>query len=156
MFRGRSRRARKLAADLKRTLPITSEWCDVFERLLKERAPPEQEHLRALWECQLRCLKSKSHRCRWKPEILDWCADVWRRDRGAYEQMAFGGVLLLPHPDTIRKYATNGVSMPGHNVALYESLGPEGETKGWTAAEREVFLKFDEINILSGLAWRKV
>ncbi len=155
-WRGRGRRARELAAHLRETLPLTSEWSAEFEKLLKGQVPPDQEHLRVLWECQLRCLRSKSHRCRWHPEVLSWCADVWRRDRGAYEQMAFGGVLLLPHPDTVRKHATSGIAIPGHNVDLYASLGADGATSGWTAAEREFVLKFDEVNVMSGLAWRKV
>ena len=154
-YRGRSRRAKELAADLRNTLPLTSEWSKEFEKLLKgQGVPAEQENLRHLWECQLRCLRSKSHRCRWHPEVLSWCADVWRRDRGAYEQMAFAGMLLLPHPDTVRKYCSSSVAQPGHNCESYEALGVE--MKDWTDAEREVVLKFDEINILSGLAWRKV
>ena len=49
-----------------------------LERLLDERErPPEQQHLRALWEDQLRCLKNKNHYCHWHPEVLAWCADVW-------------------------------------------------------------------------------
>lgn len=70
--------------------------------------------------------------------------------------MAFGGVLILPHPDTVRKAASDCLAAPGHNIALYESLGPSGATKGWTPAQREVILKFDEINIMAGLVWRKV
>ena len=72
--------------------------------------------MRELYECQLRCLKNKSHRCRWHPEILTWCADVWRTDRRAYEQMANGNVLILPHPDTVRKYCSSAVAQPGHNI----------------------------------------
>lgn len=155
-YRGRSRRARKLAQRLQETLPLTSEWSKQFEALLRGQAPPEQAGLRDLWEDQLKCLASKRHYCRWHPRVLSWCADVWRRNRGAYEQMAFGDVLILPHPDTIRKHVARDVAHPGHDMARYEALGPEGATKGWSESEREFILKFDEINISSGLAWRKV
>jgi hypothetical protein len=134
-WRGRSRRAKQLAQDLRETLPLTSYWSSEFEKLLKGKAPPEQQHLRALWECQLRCLRSKSHRCRWHPEVMSWCADVWRRDRGAYEQMAFGNVLLLPHPDTVRKHCASSVEQPGHDPARYAAVGQE--IKDWSVAERE-------------------
>jgi hypothetical protein len=128
-----------------------------FEKLLTgQGAPPEQAGLRDPYECQLRCLKLKAHKCRWHPRILEWCAEVWRRDRGAYEQVAYGNVLLLPHPDTIRKRCASALQAPGHNMALYARLGEESATKGCSAAETHVVLKFDEINIQSGLAWRKV
>ncbi len=42
-------------------------------------------------------------RCHWHEEILKWCATIFRKDRGAYELMWSGQMLLLPHPDTIRK-----------------------------------------------------
>ena len=156
-WRSRGRRAKDMAAYLKETLPLTDEWTREFRKLIGSRhVPPEQEGLRELWECQLRCLRSKSHRCRWHPKVLQWCADVWTRDRGAYEQMAFGKVLILPHPETIRKQCSRSIARPGHNDELYKSLGPEGATKGWTDGEREVFLKFDELNINTGLAWRQV
>jgi hypothetical protein len=156
-WRKRSARAKKNAKTLRETLPLTEEWSKEFKQLLLGRGvPPEQDGLRELWECQLRCLHSKRHRCRWHPKVLAWCADIWYRDRGAYEQMAFGKVLILPHPDTIRKMCSRSIARPGHNDALYDSLGPEGATKGWKDEEREVFLKFDEININAGLAWRQV
>ena len=156
-WRGRGRRAKDMAKHLRETLPLTEQWSREFKRLLLGRGVPrEQEGLRALWECQLRCLNSKSHRCRWHPKVLAWCSDVWTRDRGAYEQMAFGNMMILPHPDTIRKLCSRCVAQPGHNDVLYESLGPEGATKGWKDEEREAILKFDEININQGLAWRKV
>ena len=34
-YRGRSRRAKELAAHLRETLPLTSEWSKQFEKLLK-------------------------------------------------------------------------------------------------------------------------
>ena len=156
-YRGRSRRARAALKHLRESLPVEAEWSSVFKKLLKGKQPPEQAHLRELWECQIRCLNSKKHRCRWHPEILAWCADVWRTDRRAYEQMAFGNVLILPHPDTVRKHCSSGIARPGHNTEAYKALGREGATKGWKGGEREVFLKMDEIDIKTGgLMWRKV
>jgi hypothetical protein len=153
MYRSRFNRRDAALGRLRDTLPLTSEWSTCFEALLK-RAPPEQEHLRSLWECQLRCLKSKSHRCRWHPAILRWCSDIWRQDRRAYEAVAFGGALILPHPDTVRKYSNTAVSQPGFNDACFSEIGEH--VKLWDKKAREVILKFDEINTLAGLAWRKV
>ena len=154
-WRSRSRRAQEKSKRLREMLPVSAEWSAQFEKLLTGRGVPDaQSGLRDLWECQLRCLKSKGHRCYWHPKILAWCADVWRQDRKAYEQMAFGGVMILPHPDTVRKYTSSFISRPGHNLAAYSALGCE--VKNWSESAREVILKFDEINILNGLAWRKV
>ena len=156
VWRGRGRTAIRQKRFLQATLPIEAEWSEHFKKLLKGSAPPEQKHLRELWECQLRCLVNKSQRCRWNPAVLSWCADVWRRNRAAYEAMAYGGVLLLPHPDTVRKYVAHDVSTPGHDRVRYEELGESGATKGWTDEERQFILKHDEINTYYGLAWRKV
>ena len=71
-----------------------------FERLLRNSAPPAARHLKVLFESQMRCLKNKSLYCHWHEEILQWCGAIWRKDRGAYEQVWNGGMALLPHPGT--------------------------------------------------------
>ena len=45
-----------------------------------------------------------------------------------------------------------------YNERIFDLLGEKtGATKDWTdAGAREVILKFDELNILTGLAWRQV
>ena len=105
-------------------------------------------------ECQLRCLKSKSHKCHWHPDVLAWCADVYRTNRQAYEAMAFGNTLILPHPDTVRHHCARAVTRWGHNNETYDKLGED--VAEWERESREGVLKFDAINIHSGLAWRKV
>jgi len=89
-----------------------------------ERKRPRRLYLRHLIDCQAKCLQSKANRCRWHPAVLQWCADVWRRDRGAYEMMAFGDMMILPHPDTVRKHSSTLIARMGHDDALYQSLGP--------------------------------
>lgn len=153
-WRGRSRRAKDELAFKKATLELVSDWSSHFEDLLRGRVPPEQEHLRVLWECQMRCLRSKSHRCRWHPDVLSWCADVYRFNRKAYEAMAFGNTLILPHPDTVRHHCAQAVTRWGHNDEVYNKVGED--VAGWKRASREGVLKFDAINIHAGLAWRKV
>ena len=153
-WRGRGRRAKAMSAHLKDTLPLTDEWAREFRKMVGRDVPAEQEGLRELWECQLRCLRSKSHRCRWHPRVLEWCLDVWRRDSGAYDQLALGGVLKLPSGEHLRKLSLTGVPTPGHDIERYKSL--VGETKGWKPEEREFFLKLDEIHTSCGIAFRKV
>jgi hypothetical protein len=73
-FRKRSKRAKATATSLRQMYKVTSKDDEMMRRLIKQKGvPEEQRHLRALWECQLRCLFNKSHRCRWHPAILAWC-----------------------------------------------------------------------------------
>ena len=93
----------------------------MFEKLLHEHAPPAARHLKHLWESQMRALKSKSLRTYWHEEILNWCGKIFRKDRGAYELMWSGQVLLLPHPDTVRHRNASQCSRAGHDDDRYGS-----------------------------------
>ena len=83
-WRGRSRRAKKTLKFLRESMPLVTEWSQQFEKLVAGTAPPEQAHLRDLWDDQMRCLRNKSHRCRWHPTVLAWCADILRSLRVIY------------------------------------------------------------------------
>ena len=101
-----ARRRKERIVELKAKMMKLSEASHLaFERLFTTRAPPSAKHLKHLFDAQLRALKSTSLRTYWHEEILNWCAKIFRKDRGAYELMWSGQMLLLPHPDTIRTSA---------------------------------------------------
>ena len=123
-----------------------------FEEVLN-CLPPPAKHLRHLWETQMRALRSNSLRTDWHEEILNWCAKIFRKDRGAYELMWSGQVLLLPHPDTVRKRCAANYAKPGHNDDRYETIRSEMATMSTT--DRCVAVKFDEINTREDLVWKE-
>ena len=68
---------------------------------------------------------------------------MWNQDRKAYEQMAFDGVIQLPSPSNIAKYAAKEQDGPGGNAARYQGL--EEATKDFSTAKKRVRVKFDEV-----------
>ena len=127
-----------------------------FETLMTAEPPPAQRHLRLLLENQLATLRSKKGRCVWHVEVLDWCTDVYRRNPGAYQHMAHGGFLKLPHADTVRKLAARANLTSGECRELYDALRKRVEGLPPGKALREMALLFDEINIVGDAAFKVV
>ena len=177
--RKRSEYAKREMKRLNALLKVTEVWDAGFRKVMRGAVPPEQKGLRTLWECQWRCLRNKSHTCRWHPTILAWCAPVqyctllyspvlyytllystvlcvhrcyrvWNQDRKAYEQMAFDGVIQLPSPSNIAKYAAKEQDGPGGNAARYQGL--KEATKDFSAAKKRVCVKFDEVRATDRIA----
>ena len=124
-----------------------------FEKLVSKHAPPAARHLKHLFDAQLRALKIKSLRTYWHEEILNWCAKIFRKDRGAYELMWSGQMLLLPHPDTIRKRCAAHYARPGNDDDRYETI--RSEMAEFSEIDRNVAVKFDEINTRADLVWKE-
>lgn len=149
-----ARRRKTLIAELKgRMMKLTKASHLQFEKLVSTHAPPAARHLKHLFDSQLRALKSKSLRTYWHEEILDWCAKIFRKDRGAYELMWSGQMLLLPHPDTIRKRCAAQYARPGHDDDRYETI--RSEMADLFEIDRNVAVKFDEVNTRADLVWKE-
>ena len=150
--------AQAVAASAKMELRVDQDTREFFEMLMQEEPPAEQKYLRLLIDNQLTTLRNRkggrAGRCVWHVEVLNWCADVYRRNPGAYEHMALGGFLKLPHPDTVRKRASRVHASSGECRALYDTLRTRLE--GVPAAQREMALLFDEINIAGDVAFKVV
>ena len=119
---------------------------------MSEQPPPEQKYLRFLIENQLSTLRNKRGRVVWHTAVLEWCTDVYRRNPGAYEHMALGGVLKLPCADTCRKRAARLQATSGECKELFDRL--KKRTEGFSPARREMALLFDEINIVGDIAFK--
>ena len=50
------------------------------------------------------------------------CATIFKLKPAAYEAMWAGGVVVLPHPDTVRKEAAQAGGKTGRCPALLEGL----------------------------------
>ena len=120
-FRKRSKRAKVKAQSLRESIRVTGNWDKALRKMLKEKGMPrEQTHLRALWECQIRCLFNKRHSCRWHPAIMSWCSDIYRQSPKAYQYEAFacGDVGIFPSPGYVRCAAPRHTA-PHHNTPNY-------------------------------------
>jgi hypothetical protein len=154
-----------------------------FAAVMAKTPPPRAKHIWTLWECQLRCLRNKSHRCVWPDEILKWCCNIWRKDRGAYELMWGGEVAMLPHPDRVRQVCAATYDKPGRNrdrsarrahsnrtckdcagaypthpvpsLFRYATIGQEARIRLESDQQRDMVLKADEINIRGDLVWKQ-
>ena len=120
-----------VAASAKVKLNLDEETRAFFALLMEKERPAEranQKQLHLLIQNQLATLRSKSGRCVWHKEVLNWCADVYRANPGAYEHMALGGFLKLPHIDTVRKLAAQVCSclspLTSHLSPLASRLAP--------------------------------
>ena len=187
-YRRRALKLKKKEKHYKEMLKMSDFWDEQFRRVATGVVPPEQASLKHLWECQLRALKNPSHRCRWHPKIMEWCAAhrhpallsapsrcpvalgspalllttphhtllrrcarVWRMDHRAYEQMAHGDVVILPHPDTVRKHCSNAAGEQDNSSRLQLIAD---EVKDFSARGKQVAVKFDEVNTQCGLAFK--
>ena len=150
-YRRQNLRSLEREEALKEMLPLSERWDEQFRHIVAGRVPPEQKHLKALWDDQMRCLKNKSHKCRWHPEILEWAAKIYRTDARAYEQFWAGGVIKAPHPDHVRKYCASANGTPDNDGRL-KALA--ATAKDFSRRERQVVLKFDEVNCTGELTWK--
>ena len=62
-------------------------------------------------------------------------------------------MLLLPHPETIRKRCSAMYARAGHDNDRYDTI--RSEMAQLSALERNVVVKFDEINIRADLVWKE-
>ena len=62
-------------------------------------------------------------------------------------------VLLLPPPETIRKRCSAMYARAGHDNDRYDTI--RSEMAQMSAMERNVVVKFDEVNIRAGLVWKE-
>ena len=76
-----------------------------------------------------------------------------RVSRPAYEAMAYGGLLQLPHERTVEKHSGAAHSEAGHSERLYRGVGEAAKQLPEQARE-SCALIFDEINVVGDLAFK--
>ena len=78
---------------------------------------------------QLKCIKNPSNYCRWHPQVLAWCSNIYLQNATVYETLGVAGVLKLPSASARGALpAAAAVDLPGgrHEIGkLADELGLE-------------------------------
>ena len=151
---------RKLKSEVSQRIQLSGPSSRALQKLLTMASadlPPAQQHLRALVEDQLKCLRNNSGWCHWSPTMIDLCNRVRRASGAAYEVLREFGVLTLPSANHLRKVSAAVGETTGHDPKRYESIRDALDQLGLCAPhQREVVLLFDEINVVGDIAFKLV